>query len=134
MVIVFEQTQIAVERLRSEYLEMPGLSLTGAQAARLMGLERPVAVEVLRRFEQSGFLACTEDGRFVHRDTTVFRCEPPGIPDQAQAAACIATSRMDWFVKDWFIAPVTVGHRRALGLGRPFRSRAANQAYERNIP
>lgn len=103
--IVFEQTQIAVDRVRSEYLEMPGLSLTGAQAAKLLGLERAVAVEVLRRLEQSGFLACTADGRFVHRDTTVFRREPAGIPAPAQAAAFIMTSRMDWFVTDWFIAP-----------------------------
>lgn len=103
--IVFEQTRIAVDRVRSEYLEMPGLSLTGAQAAILCGLERPVAVEVLRRLEQSGFLARREDGRFVHRDTMVFRREPAGIPAPAQVAACITTSRADWFVTDWFITP-----------------------------
>lgn len=100
--IVFEQTQIAVDRVRSEYLEKPGLSLTGAEVSLLWGLERSVAVEVLRRLERSGFLACLEDGRFVHRDTMVVRREPAGIPAPAQA---IATSRSDWFVTDWFMPP-----------------------------
>lgn len=93
---VFEQTQVAIDKVRSEYLEKPGLSLTGAEVALLLGLERFVAVEVLRRLERSGLLACLEDGRFVHRDTMVYRREPAGIPAPAQA---------DWFVTDWFIVP-----------------------------
>ena len=103
--IVFEQTQIAVNRVRSEYLERPGLRLTGAQAAIFFGLERPVAIEVLRRLERSGFLASTEDGHFVRRDTVVCRREPVGSPAPAQAIAFITTSRTDWFVTDWFMAP-----------------------------
>lgn len=132
--IVLDQTQITVDRVRSDYLEMPGLRLTGAQAARFLGLEPPVAVEVLRRLEQSGFLACTEDGRFVHRDTMVFRREPAGIPAPAQAAALI-TSRSDWFVTDWFIAPdhggTTEEHSDSAAR---VRRRAANHAHERNRP
>lgn len=54
--------QKLVERVRCEFLEMPGLRLTMAQAARLWGLDRPsceAVVDVLIRRE---FLQRTASG------------------------------------------------------------------------
>ena len=67
--IVCEQMRAVVTRVRAEYCEMPGLSLTPAQAARLFGLGDAVAVDVLGGLLQSGFLASTKGGRFVHAGT-----------------------------------------------------------------
>ena len=49
-------------RVRSEYLEMPGLSLAPAQAARLWALDRSLSERVLDRLVDAGFLRRTRDG------------------------------------------------------------------------
>ena len=67
--MVFEQMRTVVTRVRAEYCEMPGLSLTPAQAARLFGLEHAVAAGVLGGLLQSGFLSCTKTARFVRAGT-----------------------------------------------------------------
>jgi hypothetical protein len=55
-------------RIRSEYLEMPGLCLTLAQACRLWGLDRRTCRSVVDRLVTSGFLAVSERGTYVRRD------------------------------------------------------------------
>ncbi len=57
----------ACQRVRAEYLEMPGLRLTEAQAARLLGLELHVCTKVLATLVADGFLGRTRDGRFMRR-------------------------------------------------------------------
>ena len=52
-------------RIRSEYIEMPGLVLTLPQAARLWGLGTQRAAELLTALLNAGFLAC--DTRAVYR-------------------------------------------------------------------
>jgi hypothetical protein len=54
-----------VRRARAEYLEMPGLRLTSAQAQRLWGLDRHTCDELLTTLTQVHFLARTRDGSFV---------------------------------------------------------------------
>ena len=54
-----------VRRARAEYLEMPGLRLTSAQAQRLWGLDRHTCEELLATLTRSRFLARTRDGAFV---------------------------------------------------------------------
>ena len=54
-------------RVRSEFLEMPGLRLTPRQAARLWGLARPLSERVLARLEDAGFLLRTRDGAYMRR-------------------------------------------------------------------
>jgi hypothetical protein len=56
-----------VSRARSEYLEMPGLSLTASQAARLWGTGGGVSELVLTRLMQSGFLWRTPEGAYMRR-------------------------------------------------------------------
>jgi hypothetical protein len=54
-----------VRRARAEYLEMPGLRLTSAQAQRLWGIDRRTCDELLAVLTRAQFLARTRDGCFV---------------------------------------------------------------------
>jgi Fic family protein len=58
-------TSSAIERVRAEYLKMPGLSLTLSQAARLWGLTASHSTRVLSVLVESGFLR--SDGRGLYR-------------------------------------------------------------------
>jgi hypothetical protein len=51
-----------VERVRSEFLEMPGLRLTAAQAARLWGLDSARYEEVVEVLVRREFLQRTASG------------------------------------------------------------------------
>ena len=50
------EIQTVVERVRGEFMEMPGLRLTPDQAARLWGLDRRACDEVLRHLVAASFL------------------------------------------------------------------------------
>lgn len=52
-------------RIRGEFLEMPGLCLTAAQASRLWSLDTVTAAMALEMLVESGALARTMDGRYV---------------------------------------------------------------------
>jgi hypothetical protein len=52
-------------RVRNEYLEMPGLSLTLGQAQRMWQLRRTDCEDLLGALVDSGFLARTSAGAFV---------------------------------------------------------------------
>jgi Fic family protein len=54
-----------LDRIRGEYLEMPGLRLTVPQALRLWGLPQDVCEYALARLVEEGFLRRTADGAFV---------------------------------------------------------------------
>ena len=54
-------------RIRSEFLEMPGLSLTPAQAARLWAIDRQTTDRVLNELAAAGFLFRTESGLYLRR-------------------------------------------------------------------
>jgi len=54
-----------LERIRGEFLEMPGLRLTSAQACRLWALEPRQCDDVLRSLVDGHFLRRTSDGSFV---------------------------------------------------------------------
>jgi hypothetical protein len=53
------------DRVRGEFLEMPGLSLTPQQASRLWAVDRAISEGVLARLTSSGFLARTRDGVYL---------------------------------------------------------------------
>ena len=57
-----------LQRIQGEYLEMPGLRLTPAQAQRLWGLERDVCDALLGALVDARFLAQTRDGAFVRME------------------------------------------------------------------
>lgn len=54
-----------LRRIRSEFLEMPGLRLTPAQAARLWALDRPTSERVLDGLTVTGFLLKSRDGAYL---------------------------------------------------------------------
>ena len=53
-----------LSRIRSEYIEMPGLWLTTEQAVRIWGIEREQCVQLLRALVTQGFLVARADGKF----------------------------------------------------------------------
>jgi len=54
-----------LQRIQGEFLEMPGLRLTAAQAQRLWGLERDVCASLLGALVDAKFLERTRDGAFI---------------------------------------------------------------------
>lgn len=52
----------ALERIRAEYLEMPGMTLRAQQVQRLCGLERSLCARVLEDLVDTEFLRVTSDG------------------------------------------------------------------------
>ena len=57
-----------LQRIQGEYIEMPGLRLTPAQAQRLWGLERDVCNELLGALVETNFLSRTRDGAFIRTE------------------------------------------------------------------
>ena len=53
-----------LERVRAEYLEMPGLRLKPEQVHRLFGMERPVCRQVLDALVEAKFLCAKADGTY----------------------------------------------------------------------
>ena len=58
----------ALQRIQGEFVEMPGLCLTAAQAQRLWGLERDTCDALLGALVDAKFLSQTRDGAFVRQD------------------------------------------------------------------
>jgi hypothetical protein len=56
--------QETLERIRSEFLEMPGLRLTVAQAERLCGVDRGLCQGVLDALVDAKFLCVRPDGTY----------------------------------------------------------------------
>jgi hypothetical protein len=57
-----------IDRVRGEFLEMPGLRLTEPQARRLWALEPSLCSAVLTELVDNGFLLRTREGAFVRVD------------------------------------------------------------------
>jgi hypothetical protein len=54
-----------LRRIRSEFLEMPGLRLTSAQAARLWALDRQTSERLLDGLTITGFLLKNRGGAYL---------------------------------------------------------------------
>jgi hypothetical protein len=61
---VVNDSEQMLSRICGEYLEMPGLRLTCAQAERLWGLESQVCLDLLEVLVESKFLWRTKDGAY----------------------------------------------------------------------
>ena len=57
--------QRVLERLRAEYLEMPGMKLRIEQVQRLCGIEQTMCKLVLDALVNAGFLCLKSDGTYV---------------------------------------------------------------------
>jgi hypothetical protein len=60
-----------LRRVQGEFLEMPGLRLTEAQARRLWGLDAGVCEALLTALVDAKFLFRTRDGAFMRVDQAV---------------------------------------------------------------
>jgi hypothetical protein len=57
-----------IDRIRSEYRDMPGLRLTFEQMLRLFMLDRRTGRVLLKRLLDARFLEATSDGQYVRCD------------------------------------------------------------------
>lgn len=60
--------EVLVARVRAEFIEMPGLRLTVAQATRLWGLEAAVCLAVIESLVRAKFLRWTVTGAVTVAD------------------------------------------------------------------
>jgi hypothetical protein len=63
-----QQPLEVLQRVQGEYIEMPGLRLTTAQAQRLWGLDRAACDALLGALVDAKFLFRTRDGAFVRSE------------------------------------------------------------------
>ena len=79
-----------LQRIQGEFVEMPGLRLTPAQAQRLWGLERDVCDALLGALVDAKFLAQTRDGAFVRMEgARPTHCrEASRRPDDGRGLSC----------------------------------------------
>ena len=77
--------QDIVERVRSEYLEMPGMRLTARQLQRLCGIGPSLCDAVLATMVESRFLAVRPDGTYVRASD--------GLPQPRMAKAAVRLDR-----------------------------------------
>ena len=54
-----------LRRIRSEFLEMPGLRLTPVQAARLWAVDRQISQRILDGLAMTGFLMKNREGAYL---------------------------------------------------------------------
>ena len=66
----------AVDRLRAEYLEMPGLRLTREQAQRLCGVGRTDCQQALDALVDADFLCRKPDGAYARLTDGAERSRP----------------------------------------------------------
>ena len=66
--IVADTDDALLHRIRGEFVEMPGLRLTPAQAQRLWGLERDTCDALLGALVDAKFLSQTRDGAFIRQE------------------------------------------------------------------
>jgi hypothetical protein len=66
-----------LQRIQGEFVEMPGLRLTAAQAQRLWGLDRDVCAMLLGTLVDAKFLERTRDGAFIRLDGAKPMRHPP---------------------------------------------------------
>jgi hypothetical protein len=64
---------LITERVRGEFREMPGLTLTLAQAGRLWSLDTATCADVLSQLVATGFLCRRADGAFCRSSDTTDR-------------------------------------------------------------
>jgi len=68
--------QRTIERLRSEFLEMPGLRLTPDQVQRLCGVDARMCKVVLDALVEARFLCVRSDGSYARATEGVGRPQP----------------------------------------------------------
>jgi hypothetical protein len=79
-------TDDTLRRVQGEFLEMPGLRLTAAQARRLWGLDSASCEALLGALVEAKFLFRTRDGAFIRVETAGPLKTTPKLPSRITAA------------------------------------------------
>ena len=81
------ETDRLLERIRGEYLEMPGMTLRLEQVARLCGVERSICKGVLDALVELEFLCVKADGAYARVSAeTSHRARPATATLESSAA------------------------------------------------
>ena len=66
-----------LQRVRAEYVEMPGLSLSREQVQRLCGVDGELCARILAALVESGFLSRRSDGAYArNQNPDICRARP----------------------------------------------------------
>ena len=84
--------QRVLERLRAEYLEMPGMKLRLEQVQRLCGIEQTMCKLVLDALVKTNFMRLNSDGTYV-RVTDDGSPRPRPLQAAATSIPIVMTSR-----------------------------------------
>ncbi|MGE3510821.1 MAG: hypothetical protein AB7N65_18260 [Vicinamibacterales bacterium] len=60
--------ELVTQRVRAEFEEMPGLTLTEHQAAKLFGIEQKMCRDVINQLIHASYLRKTRSGTITRRD------------------------------------------------------------------
>jgi hypothetical protein len=83
-----------LNRIRSEYLEMPGLTLKSDQLQRLCGIDHDACQQVLSTLVEVGFLSVRDDGSYARsRDAETSRTRPAKAALASKMTASMARLR-----------------------------------------
>lgn len=83
-----------IQRIRAEYVEMPGLTLQPEQVQRLCGVDRALCESVLEALVASGFLSKRSDGAYArHRNPDIARARPAKASLELGGAAVTGRTR-----------------------------------------
>lgn len=83
-----------LQRVRAEYLEMPGLTLRPEQVERLCGVDRSLCQTVLDTLVETGFLSVRSDGAYArYRNPDISRARPAKAGLEPSVAATMSRVR-----------------------------------------
>jgi hypothetical protein len=83
-----------LQRIRAEYLEMPGLTLRPEQVERLCGVDRSLCQAVLETLVESGFLAMRSDGGYArYSNPDISRARPAKAGLEPSVASTLSRVR-----------------------------------------
>lgn len=84
-----------LQRIRAEFLEMPGLSLSPEQVQRLCGMDSTLCASVLEALVESGFLSRRADGTYArNRNPDVSRARQAKATLEPNVLAISARTRL----------------------------------------
>ena len=83
-----------IQRIRAEYLEMPGLTLRPEQVQRLCGVDSALCESVLEALVESGFLSRRADGAYGRdRNPDISRAKPAKAMLDSSAPSILSRNR-----------------------------------------
>jgi hypothetical protein len=101
--VIMRTIEDVLNRLRAEFVEMPGLRLTSEQVQRLCGIEPTICRLVLASLVGERFLSLNSDGRYARFTDEAYR--PPTRREAIVAAPMRGDQQLEDFAPDWPTRP-----------------------------